>query len=444
MTINLKKIIGYNKAKGRAGIYSICSANPFVLKAAIKQAQSDGSLLLIESTSNQVDQFGGYTGMTPQTFINFVNQIARESFFPNERIIFGGDHLGPNAWQYRDASEAMTLAEEQVRAYIRAGFLKIHIDTSMALGGDKKDENSLINPELIAERTSKLCAVAEDEWQNMSKQGPQPLYIIGAEVPIPGGAIHEFEDICITGGEEIEETYYQTKNVFEKSNLQDAWQRVIAMVIQPGVEFSDTQILAYSREKNQEIISKIKNFNGIAFEAHSTDYQKKDTLRQMVEDHFVILKVGPWLTFTLREALFALESIEKEWFGLKRTVKLSALRDTIEMIMKEKPKYWLKHYHGNKEQLAFARKYSYSDRVRYYWPHPEIKAAVERLIENLTREAPPLNLVSQFMPGQYHHIQEGIIENNPLSLIYDKINEITSIYSYATDKNGAEVKLEDK
>jgi len=136
--------------------------------------------------------------------------------------------------------------------------------------------------------------------------------------------------------------------------------------------------------------------------------------------------------------------MEKEWLGFKRTVRLSALTDTIEKIMKQKPMYWLKHYHGTKEQSAFARKYSYSDRVRYYWPHPEIKTAVERLIENLTRETPPLNLVSQFMPGQYHHIQEGIIENNPLSLIYDKINEITSIYSYATDKNGAEVKLEDK
>jgi D-tagatose-1,6-bisphosphate aldolase subunit GatZ/KbaZ len=416
-----------------------------VLKAAMKQAQSDGSLLLIESTSNQVDQFGGYTGMTPQTFMEYVNQIAKESSFPADKIILGGDHLGPNVWQDRDASEALTLAEEQVRAYIRAGFLKIHLDTSMALGDDKQNENCLINQELIASRTAKLCAAAENEQQNMPGSDLKPLYIIGAEVPLPGGARHELEDICITGGEEVEETYYQTKNAFEKLNLQDAWQRVIAMVVQPGVEFSDTQISGYNSEKIQDIVSKIKNFNGIAFEAHSTDYQEKETLRQMVEDHFAILKVGPWLTFALREALFALESIEKEWLGLKRAVRLSELQNTIESIMKEKPKYWQKHYHGNNEQLAFARKYSYSDRVRYYWSQPEIKSAVDTLIKNLSREALSLNLVSQFMPVQYSHIRDGIIENNPLSFIYDKINEVTSVYSYATDKNGAGVCiLEDK
>jgi len=293
MTINLKKIIGYNKTKGRAGIYSICSANLFVLKAAMKQAKGDRSLLLIESTSNQVDQFGGYTGMTPQTFMTNVNQIAKECFFPRENIIFGGDHLGPNVWQDRDASEALALAEAQIRAYIIAGFSKIHLDASMALGGDKLDENSLMNSELIAERTSQLCAAAEDEWQNMSNPGTQPLYIIGAEVPMPGGAVHGFEDIRNTGAREVEETYYQTQKYFEKLNLQDAWQRVIAMVVQPGVEFSDTQVSGYSRDKNQEIIFKIKNLNGIAFEAHSTDYQKKEDLRQMVEDHFAILKVGP-------------------------------------------------------------------------------------------------------------------------------------------------------
>ena len=51
------------------GIYSVCSINHFVLQAAMSQAKEDGSFLLIESTSNQVDQFGGYSGLNPHQFI---------------------------------------------------------------------------------------------------------------------------------------------------------------------------------------------------------------------------------------------------------------------------------------------------------------------------------------------------------------------------------------
>ena len=43
--------------KENKGICSICSANEFVLKAAFNKAIKDNSTLLIESTSNQVDQF---------------------------------------------------------------------------------------------------------------------------------------------------------------------------------------------------------------------------------------------------------------------------------------------------------------------------------------------------------------------------------------------------
>ncbi|MGA7243577.1 MAG: class II D-tagatose-bisphosphate aldolase, non-catalytic subunit, partial [Terracidiphilus sp.] len=44
------------------GIYSVCSAHPWVLEAAFDQAIKDGSDLLIEATSNQVNHLGGYTG----------------------------------------------------------------------------------------------------------------------------------------------------------------------------------------------------------------------------------------------------------------------------------------------------------------------------------------------------------------------------------------------
>jgi len=45
-----------NRAGRRRGIYSVCSANRLVIEAAFIQAASDQSPLLIEATSNQVNQ----------------------------------------------------------------------------------------------------------------------------------------------------------------------------------------------------------------------------------------------------------------------------------------------------------------------------------------------------------------------------------------------------
>jgi hypothetical protein len=102
---------GHSAAKSLKGIYSICSAHPWVLAAAMQQAVDDGTPLLVESTSNQVDQYGGYTGMKPADFIRFAHGIAEQVGLPREHLILGGDHLGPNAWRSLPAEEAMRRAE---------------------------------------------------------------------------------------------------------------------------------------------------------------------------------------------------------------------------------------------------------------------------------------------------------------------------------------------
>ena len=75
---------GHGAAKSLKGIYSICSAHPWVLAAAMQQAVDDGTPLLVESTSNQVDQYGGYTGMKPADFIRFAHGIAEQVGLPRE------------------------------------------------------------------------------------------------------------------------------------------------------------------------------------------------------------------------------------------------------------------------------------------------------------------------------------------------------------------------
>ena len=139
------------------GIYSVCSAHPWVLEAAIDQALEDGSHLLIEATSNQVNHQGGYTGMLPEDFRRMVSGIAEVKGFAESRLILGGDHLGPNPWRTQAAAAAMREADRMVEAYARAGFQKIHLDASMACA----DDSSPLPEETIARRAAALCRIAE-------------------------------------------------------------------------------------------------------------------------------------------------------------------------------------------------------------------------------------------------------------------------------------------
>ena len=123
--------------KGRAvGLFSVCSANLFVLSAAMNKAQQNGSLLLIESTANQVNQFGGYIGLTPAQFQESIRDLQRRYQLAPNHVILGGDHLGPTVWQNEPAESAMQKSVQLVAEYVRAGFTKIHLDASMPLGDD--------------------------------------------------------------------------------------------------------------------------------------------------------------------------------------------------------------------------------------------------------------------------------------------------------------------
>jgi D-tagatose-1,6-bisphosphate aldolase subunit GatZ/KbaZ len=395
------------------------------------QAKADQGPVLIESTSNQVDQFGGYTGMNPRQFVEYVNQIAEVMDFPSEKIILGGDHLGPNVWQNEPADKAMAKARDLICAYIEAGYTKIHLDTSMRCADDDGDIGMPFDDEIVAERAAELCRVAEENYSKKTAGSPAPVYIIGTEVPIPGGAQEAESEVVPTSPEDAERTIAVTRQAFIEKTLQSAWERVIGVVVQPGVEFGDVQVFDYNRQKAKPLSELIEKYQTIVYEAHSTDYQRPKALKQMVEDHFAILKVGPWLTFALREAVFALAAMENEWLGNKSDVNLSGIVDTIENAMVENPKYWQKHYHGGDQELRYARRYSYSDRVRYYWPQPKIQKALKLLLENLSQHPVPLTLLSQYMPRQYHSVRAEKITNSPVEIIRDKIMEVTSCYAYA-------------
>lgn len=284
-----------------------------VLEAVMKRALTLNNEVLIEATANQVNQFGGYTRMKPADFVDFVYAIADATGFPKNKLILAGDHLGPLTWAGLEEEEAMANAETLVYDFVRAGFTKIHLDTSMKLASDPVE--GMLQTEVIAERGAKLAVKCKEAYAEYLKENPDaipPVYVIGSEVPIPGGAQEEEEELQVTKVSDFKETVATFKSFFEKYDLMDIWEDVIAVVVQPGVEFGDDSIDEYNREAAKDLMAAIKDYDTLIFEGHSTDYQTPQKLRELVEDGVAILKVGPAVTFALREGLFALARIEDE------------------------------------------------------------------------------------------------------------------------------------
>ncbi len=418
------------------GIYSICSAHPRVVSAAMVQAQADDLPLLIESTVNQVNQFGGYTGMKPVGFRDFVSALADRIGFPRGRIIFGGDHLGPYPWRNEPADQAMRKANELIAVCVRGGYSKIHLDASMPLGGDPVDQFGVLAPQLIARREAEMAAAAEAAFRESSRAGgrgatSQPVYVIGTDVPPPGGIQAEEEAVQVTRVGEFEETITACEQAFAEAGLQDAWERVIAVVVQPGVEFGDHVVVEYDRNKAASLIAAARQHPDLALEGHSTDYQRPELLRQLVEDGVAVLKVGPALTFAMRECLFALECMEKEIFGWTYKARLSQLGMFLDKAMRDNPGHWQEYYSGSPQDVYLALKYSLSDRSRYYWQVPMVKDAVDFLIKNLGQVTIPLTLISQYLPRHYLEIREGRLTAKPEELIQASIHLVLRDYSAA-------------
>lgn len=410
------------------GIPSICSAHPEVLRAALdSRERSDGlSPVLVESTCNQVNQYGGYTGMRPEDFVRYVRGLAQAQGFPLGKLILGGDHLGPNVWQMEPSTLAMQKSEELLRAYVRAGYTKLHLDCSMRLADDPAGP---LDPELVARRAARLALAAEEAYAQAyslpaAGQGNPLRYVIGTEVPVPGGATAHEEGVRVTQVEDVRETLDLHRKAFSDLGLEQAWERVRAVVVQPGVEFGDDFVLPYRPENAGELAAFIEG-QGMVYEAHSTDYQTRSALRNLVRDHFAILKVGPGLTFAYREAIFSLALMEQE---LVPAAERSDLFGVLEAVMLRRPEHWQKYYQGSPAEQAFKRKYSLSDRIRYYWAFSEVQEAVETLVNNLSQVGLPLALVSQYAPQEKAVLLERGERLIPQKIIRRRITAVLEDY----------------
>ena len=398
--------------RGQGGVaVSVCSAHPLVLRAAFRSALRYDTFALIESTSNQVDQYGGYTGMKPADFAALVRRIAEEEGFPAERVLLGGDHLGPNSWRHLGSEKAMQETLQLVRSYVQAGYRKIHLDASFVCA----DDAGPLSDEIVARRCAQMAQVAEE-----AASDEKPIYVVGTEVPTPGGTQAD-EGMHVTSPADVDRTLGVFRETFLAHGLSDAWSRVVGLVIQPGVEFGDAMVHDY--QPTPALTAVIDRQPGLAYEAHSTDYQSGSNLARLAQNHFFILKVGPWLTYALREGLFSLECIEREL----NPANPSRFRETLAGVMKADPKYWEKYYSGSADEVDYKIAFSYSDRARYYLGHKDVADSLNQLLDNLSPEVPD-GLISQYLPMQYQAVREGRLGKHPSDLAVDRVSNVLDLY----------------
>jgi D-tagatose-bisphosphate aldolase class II non-catalytic subunit len=148
----------------------------------------------------------------------------------------------------------------------------------------------------------------------------------------------------------------------------------------------------------------------------------------LVRDGFAILKVGPWLTFALREALYGLDCIA--WV-LNPAAAESSLPATMEALMLKEPNNWRKYYQGDADELRLQRHFSFSDRIRYYWPHSEAQAAVDRLFAKLGNKPIPEPLISQYLGKLSPVVVDGSLAARPRQLVLGAVLQVLRRYDHA-------------
>lgn len=384
--MTIKDLIARHWAGEAVGLPSFCTANEDVLRAILSHAAANGLPALIEATCNQVNQNGGYTGMQPADFAGWVKGMAAEAGLAPDLLLLGGDHLGPNPWRAEPADAAMDKADALVRAYVEAGFTKIHLDASMACGGEPRPSFAE-----VSRRAARLCRVAE-------AHAPDPsalIYVIGTEVPVPGGETDDMSGICVTTPARLDETVATHRAAFREAGVDAAWPRVVSVVTQPGVDFSHSAVHRFDPAAAQDLVAAIDAHDGLTFEGHSTDYQPAEALAELVARHVFFLKVGPELTFRFREAVFALASIEDRL----RPADASGIVAVLDAAMARAPQHWQGYYEGDADDIALMQHFSLSDRIRYYWTDPEVASALRKLLGNLAGVRIPAGLATQAFGG---------------------------------------------
>ncbi len=413
----LMNIIRKHENYNYRGFVSICTANMHVIEIALEKAKKENMVLIVETTSNQVNQFGGYTKLTPIQFSKKIHQLVKRVGFNEENLILGADHCGPLPFKKFDQTKALSHAMDLMTLYIEAGFNKIHVDTTISCADDPIKGPSI---ETIINRGVNLITEMKRKFKDSSDVNFNDIvFVVGSDVPPAGGSLED--EISPTSVTDFEETMMLYKEKLDPN----VFNQIVGVVVQPKVDFEHFKLVRFEKAVVQSLVKGLEKWPKLVFEAHSTDYQCKEDLRSMVDNHFKILKVGPALTFAYKKALLGLSHIES-WAVEKENQ--SNLITTIEDALDENPEYWNAYIKQGDINHRILRTFSYFDRSRYVYFDPRVIDAIKKLKNNINQSAIPHTLIEQYFPFVKNTDCGSLFE----TIIEYHVNCVLEDYIYAT------------
>ena len=368
MSDMLQNIIARNNSGEHIATPSVCSANPEVLSASLQLASNPNRPLVIEATSNLVNQVSGCTRMDARKFVAFIADLKSKHWIESSIVKLGDDHLRPQVWKLETAD--MEKVQDLVSDYVRSGIKKIKPDCSEGCA----DEPPLIDIDTAAARAADLAVSSLD-----AASAPEEIsFVIGTEVPPPSGVrLGDGGHIIPISSKSIFKTLMAHLAALAEKGIEDSWPQVSGLEVQPSIEFGPDEVFTMSKGTNSGFRDAISECPEICFEADSTDFQQPEIFAKLENTVLASPNVGPALTFALGRKLYVLDRIVQ-----KQTALAVALTQGVEAAMREKTEYWQSHY---SESDISKRYFSYADRIRYYKPLPAVKEPIDNLIFNFDK-----------------------------------------------------------
>jgi tagatose-1,6-bisphosphate aldolase non-catalytic subunit AgaZ/GatZ len=354
-------------------LLAVCPNSAAVLEAAVAVAARTNAPMLFAATLNQVDRDGGYTGWTPQRFVEEMQGYAtrygcRSPLFPCL------DHGGP--WlkdqHTRDKlplEEAMAEVKASLTACLAGGYSLLHIDPTVDRTLAQGQPPAL---EIVVARTVELMAHAEQERQRLDL--PPVDYEVGTE-EVHGGLV----DV-----ENFQRFLQLLADALEQRGLSRAWPCFV--VAQVGTDLHTTFFDAAVAAQLTAIVRPY----GSLLKGHYSDWVENPTAYPAAGMGGA--NVGPEFT---AEEFIALQELERRELRLcaNRRLAPACFLATLEKAVDDSGRWrkWLQPDEIGRPLAELApdrRLWLVQTSARYVWAQPEVVAARRRMYAHLSLVTP--------------------------------------------------------
>lgn len=366
----LRKMKELEKVEGRPStLFAACPNSETVIKAALRSAKRANAPIKFAATLNQVDEDGGYTGLTQSEFVEMV-KIEAEAISYEGLIIVALDHGGPwlkdqHSIENWSLEETMTAVKKSLEAAIDAGYDFLHIDPTV----DKTlPPGEIIPIERVAERTIELIKHAENHRR---EKGIAPLgYEVGTEEVHGGLANLEVFDRFLS----------LLKEGLEKEGLSEVWPILIV-----GKVGTDLHTTVFDPEVAKTLAEKAAKY-GSFIKGHYTDYVENP--EEYPLSGMGAANVGPEFTEEEYNALTQLAQLEDKLKEEKLIARSSLILQVLEKEVYESKRWqkWLKGEEKGKDLYDLSpsrQKWLIKTGCRYIWAQPRVVASRTLLYRNL-------------------------------------------------------------